>query len=66
VVRISKILVAVDGSENADRAFEYADYIAKQCEVERLFIINMIEGFGRNIAAWEKHDLVIKDLEHNS
>jgi nucleotide-binding universal stress UspA family protein len=21
---------------------------------------------GRNIAAWEKHDLVVKDLEHNS
>ena len=66
MVRISKILVAVDGSENADRAFEYAAYIAKQCEVERLFIINVIESFGRNIAAWEKHDLVVKDLEHNS
>jgi nucleotide-binding universal stress UspA family protein len=66
VVEISKILVAVDGSENADRAFEYAAYIAKQCEVERLFIINVIEGFDRNIATWEKHDLVVKDLEHNS
>ena len=21
---------------------------------------------GRNMAAWEKHDLVVKDLEHNS
>jgi hypothetical protein len=21
---------------------------------------------GRNIAAWEKHDLVVKDLKHNS
>lgn len=66
MVRISKILVAVDGSENADRAFEYGAYIAKQCEVERLFIINVIEGLGRNRAAWEKHDLVVKDLEHNS
>lgn len=37
VVTISRILVAVDGSENADRAFEYAAYIAKQCEAERLF-----------------------------
>jgi nucleotide-binding universal stress UspA family protein len=44
VVRISKILVAVDGSENADGAFEYAAYLAKQCEVERLFIINVLEG----------------------
>jgi nucleotide-binding universal stress UspA family protein len=66
VIEISKILVAVDGSENADRAFEYAAYIAKQCEVERLFIVNVIEGFDRNIATWEKHDLVVKDLEHNS
>jgi nucleotide-binding universal stress UspA family protein len=66
VVKISRILVAVDGSENADRAFEYAAYIAKQCEVEQLFIINVIEGFGRKISAWSKHDLVVKDLEHDS
>src|SRR5688500_10611395 len=66
MVRISRILVAVDGSENADRAFEYAAYIAKQCEAERLFIINVIEGFGRNIGAWAKHDSIVKDLEHNS
>jgi nucleotide-binding universal stress UspA family protein len=66
VVTISRILVAVDGSENADRAFEYAAYIAKQCEVERLFIINVIEGFGRNISAWAKRDSGVKDLEHNS
>jgi nucleotide-binding universal stress UspA family protein len=66
VVTISRILVAVDGSENADRAFEYAAYIAKQCEVERLYIINVIEGFGRNIRAWEKHDLGVKDLKRNS
>jgi nucleotide-binding universal stress UspA family protein len=44
VVRISKILVAGDGSKNADRAFQYAAHIAKQCEVERLSIINVIEG----------------------
>ena len=66
MVKISRILTAVDGSENADRAFEYAAYIAKQCEVERLFIINVIEGFGRDISAWAKHDSVVKDLEHNS
>jgi nucleotide-binding universal stress UspA family protein len=66
VVTISRILVAVDGSENADRAFEYAVYIAKQCEVERLFIVNVIEGFGRSIRAWEKRDALVKDLEQNS
>jgi nucleotide-binding universal stress UspA family protein len=66
VVRISRILVAVDGSKNADRAFKYAAYIAKQCEAERLFIINVIEGFGRDIRAWEKHGTDLKDLQQNS
>ena len=66
MVKISRILVAVDGSENADRAFEYAAYIAKQCEVERLFIVNVIEGFGRSIGEWEKRDALVKDLEQNS
>ena len=66
MVRIARILVAVDGSENADRAFEYAAYIAKQCEAERLFIINVIEGFGRNIDTWRKHDSIVKELEQNS
>src|SRR3712207_5148422 len=66
MVKISRILVGVDGSGNADRAFEYAAYIAKQCEVERLYIINVIEGFGRNIRAWEKRDALVKDLEQNS
>ncbi len=66
MVTISRILVAVDGSENADRAFEYAVYIAKQCEVERIFIVNVIEGFGRSIGAWEKRDALVKDLEQNS
>jgi nucleotide-binding universal stress UspA family protein len=61
LVRISRILVAVDGSENADRAFEYAAYMAKQCEAEQLFIINVIQEFGRNIRAWEKHDSVVKE-----
>ena len=66
MVGISRILVAVDGSENADRAFEYAAYIAKQCEAEQLFMINVIEEFGRSIRAWEKHDSVIKELDQNS
>ncbi len=66
MVRISRILVAVDGSENADRAFDYAAYISKQCEAEQLFIINVIEGFGRNIDAWSKRDTGVKDLEQNS
>jgi nucleotide-binding universal stress UspA family protein len=66
LVKISRILVAVDGSDNADRAFEYTAYLAKQCEAEQLFIINVIEGFGRNIDTWRKHDSIVKELEQNS
>ena len=66
MVKISIILVAVDGSDNADRAFEYAAYLAKQCEAEQLFIINVIEGFARNIDTWRKHDSIVKELEQNS
>ena len=66
MVSISRILVAVDGSENADRAFEYAVYMAKQFEIEELFIINVVEEFGPNIAEWEEHDSFAKELESNS
>jgi nucleotide-binding universal stress UspA family protein len=66
MVGISRILVAVDGSENADRAFEYAAYMAKQCEAEQLFIINVIQEFGRSIRAWEKRDSFVKELEQDS
>ena len=66
MVKISRILVAVDGSDNADRAFEYAAYLAKQCEAEQLFIINVIEKLGRNIDTWRKHDSIVKELEQNS
>ncbi len=66
MVTVSRILVAVDGSENADRAFEYAAYIAKRCEADRLFIINVIEGFGRNLGTWEKHDSIVKEMKQNS
>lgn len=69
MVRISRILVAVDGSENADRAFEYAAYLAKQSDAEQLFIVNVIQEFGRNtrdIRAWKKHDSLVKELEQSS
>ena len=35
---ISKILVAVDGSEDSDKAFEYASYLAKRCEALLLIV----------------------------
>lgn len=40
--------------------------MAKQCEAEQLFIINVIQEFGRSIRAWEKHDSFVKELEQNS
>ena len=66
MVKVSRILVAVDGSEDADRAFEYAAYMAKKWEIERLYIINVIEGFGRNLRTWQKHDSIVKELEQES
>ena len=66
MVGISRILVAVDGSENADRAFEYAAYMAKRFEAEQLLIINVIEVFGPIIREMESHDAFVKDLRQNS
>jgi len=56
----------MDGSENAQRALEYAAYMPKRCEPERLFIIHVIEEFSRNIRTLEKHDSVVKEMEQNS
>jgi hypothetical protein len=56
----------MDGLENAERALEYAAYMAKRCEPEQLFIIHVIEEFGRNIRTSEKHDSVVKEMEQNS
>lgn len=41
---ISKILVGVDGSEHAEKAFEYACYLAKRCEA-LLLIVYVVEEF---------------------
>jgi nucleotide-binding universal stress UspA family protein len=39
---ISKILVAMDGSESSIRAYEYASFLAKKCDAT-LLIININE-----------------------
>jgi nucleotide-binding universal stress UspA family protein len=41
---ISKILVAVDDSEYAEKAFEYASYLAKKCG-SGLLIVHVLEEF---------------------
>jgi nucleotide-binding universal stress UspA family protein len=43
---ISKILVAMDGSESSIRAYEYASFLAKKCDAA-LLIININDTFER-------------------
>jgi nucleotide-binding universal stress UspA family protein len=42
---ISKILVGIDGSTHADKAFEYATAFAKRFEESHLLIVNIFEKF---------------------
>jgi nucleotide-binding universal stress UspA family protein len=42
---MSKILVGVDGSTYAEKAFEYAVSLAQRFGPSRLFIVNIIEEF---------------------
>ncbi len=41
---ISKILVAMDGSESSLRAYEYASFLAKRCDAA-LIIVNICDIF---------------------
>jgi nucleotide-binding universal stress UspA family protein len=43
---ISKILVAMDGSESSLRAYQYASFLAKQCNAA-LVIVNICDAFER-------------------
>jgi nucleotide-binding universal stress UspA family protein len=60
---ISKILVAMDGSETSLRAYEYASFLAKQCNAA-LLIVNIFDAFER-ISSKIKQDLgeVAKQIE---
>jgi nucleotide-binding universal stress UspA family protein len=60
---ISKILVAMDGSESSLRAYEYASFLAKQCNAA-LLIVNIFEAFER-ISSKIKQELgeVAKQIE---
>lgn len=62
---ISKILLAVDGSENSDKAFEYACYLAKRCEA-RLLIVHVSVEFGKSANRWKEHDVLVKELEQTN
>ena len=52
---ISKILVAMDGSESSLRAYEYASFLAKQCD-SALIIVNICDVF-ENITDKIKREL---------
>jgi len=41
---ISKILIAVDGSEQAEKAFQYACYLGERCKV-LLLLVYVVEEF---------------------
>ena len=43
---ISKILVAMDGSESSLKAYQYASFLAKQCNAA-LVIVNVFDAFER-------------------
>jgi nucleotide-binding universal stress UspA family protein len=60
---ISKILVAMDGSESSLRAYEYASFLAKQCDAA-LLIVNIFDAFER-ISSKIKQELgeVAKQIE---
>ena len=42
---LSKILVGIDGSQYADKAFEYAIILASRCK-SNLLIVNVLEEYG--------------------
>jgi nucleotide-binding universal stress UspA family protein len=42
---ISRILIGIDGSEYADKAFEYATSLVQKFENSHLLIVNIIEKF---------------------
>src|SRR5881227_2426590 len=46
ITMISKILVAMDGSESSVRAYEYASFLAKKCDAT-LLIVNINDTFER-------------------
>jgi nucleotide-binding universal stress UspA family protein len=59
---ISKVLVAMDGSETSLKAYQYASFLAKQCDAA-LLIVNIFDTFER-ISSKIKQELEIgKQIE---
>ena len=58
---ISKILVAVDGSKNADKAFEYACDLAEKAEAS-LLILHVSEELGT--VGYSINKEIERDISH--
>lgn len=59
---ISRILVAVDGSENADRAFNTSIELAQRLDVP-LVVLNVLDDYGNEAPLWKRHDVIVGELE---
>jgi nucleotide-binding universal stress UspA family protein len=59
---LSKILVAVDGSEISKRAFEYASFIAEKCNTS-LVIVNIPDIFERVGSSSKKLEEIARKIE---
>jgi nucleotide-binding universal stress UspA family protein len=59
---LSKILVAVDGSETSKRAFEYASFLAEKCNTS-LLIVNIPDIFERVGSSSKKLEEIAKKIE---
>jgi nucleotide-binding universal stress UspA family protein len=46
---ISKILVAMDGSESSLKAYQYASFLAKQCDAALLIVFDTFERISKKI-----------------
>ena len=60
---LSKILVAVDGSETSKRAFEYASFLAEKCNTT-LLIVNIPDIFERVGSSSKKLEEIAKTIEN--
>jgi nucleotide-binding universal stress UspA family protein len=59
---ISKILIAMDGSETSLRAYQYASFLAKQCDAA-LLIVNIFDTFERISSKIKEEFDIAKQIE---
>lgn len=62
MMKVSKILVAVDGSEPSKSAFEYALFLAEKCTAS-LLLVNVADVFERVGSSSKKPEEIAKKIE---